>query len=187
MMRVADFGRWYTQEAADLFAREAQDMRRGSDSRAANRYLLEKLGTELSPDCDEGYYTEALNYHLALLHAHARQPERMAECIAQSKTMPAPRDNSIFSDHVTLSVVTRDHQQDAIERQVPSFLFACMPHGATVHPAIRPLSPASRCSIGTWPAPFFASPQARPIACTATRFVRSSSCKRCWPCLRLHL
>ena len=160
MMRVSDLGRLYTQEAADLFARTAQDMRRQCDSREANRYLLEKLGTELSPDCDEGYYTEALNYHLALLHAHARQPERMAECIAQSRTMPAPRDNSIFSDHVTLSVITRDHQQDAIERQVPSFLFACMPHSAsdTITQSLAQLLdiPVLHVTLGRFPQYFLA-------------------------------
>ena len=132
MMRVSDLGRLYTQEAADLFARTAQDMRRQCDSREANRYLLEKLGTELSPDCDEGYYTEALNYHLALLHAHARQPERMAECIAQSRTMPAPRDNSIFSDHVTLSVITRTTSRTRSSAKCPpSCSRACRTRRAT--------------------------------------------------------
>lgn len=162
MMRVMadEFGRLYTQDAADSFARKAREMQRRGGSREANRYLLGKLGTDLSDDNDEGYYAEALNYHLALLHAQSRQPEQMAQCIAQSKTMPAPRDSSLFSDHVTLSIVTRAQQQSAIEREIPSFLFACMPHSAsgTLTSALARLLdiPVVHVTLGRFPQYFLA-------------------------------
>lgn len=162
MMRVTadEFGHLYTEEAADLFARKALEIQRERDSREANRYLLGKLGTDLSFDYDEGYYSEALSYHLALLHAHAHQPERMAECIARSKTMPAPECNRIFSDHVTLSVVTREHQQHAIGRKIPSFLFACMPQSASgtlTHALAKLLDiPVLHVTLGRFPQPFLA-------------------------------
>lgn len=133
MMRVKadEFGRFYTHEAGEVFATRALQIQTEHGSREANRYLLRKLGTDLSFDFDEGYFAEALNYHLALLYAHLQLPERMAGCIAQSKTMPTSEDNKIFSDHVTLSVVTREHQHHAIARKIPAFLFACMPRSAS--------------------------------------------------------
>jgi hypothetical protein len=129
MMRVMadEFARFYTHAAGELLAGKALQIQKERDSREANRYLLEKLGTELSLDRDEGYFAEALNYHLALLYANSQQPARMADCIAQSKTMPTSEYDRLFSDHVTLSVVTRAHQQHAIARGIPTFLFACMP------------------------------------------------------------
>lgn len=162
MMRVKadEFGRFYTHEAGDVFVAKALEIQAELGSREANRYLLEKLGTDLSFDFDEGYFAEALNYHLALLHAHSQRPERMAECIAKSKTMPTSEDNKIFSDHVTLSLVTREHQQHAIGRKIPAFLFACMPQSASAtitHSLAKLLDiPILHVTMGRFPEYFLA-------------------------------
>jgi hypothetical protein len=159
-VKADEFGRLYTPEAADMFARRALELQREHDSREANRYLLGKLGTELSTEPDEGYYGEALSYHLALLHAYSDQPERMAEYIARSKTMPGPRHNGVFSDHVTLSLLTREQQQAAIARKLPSFLFACMPQsaGGEVVDRLSDLLdiPTVHVTLGSFPQSFLA-------------------------------
>lgn len=162
MMRVMadEFGRFYTHEAGEMFAAKALQIQKERDSREANRYLLKKLGTDLSFDFDEGYFGEALNYHLALLYAHSQLPEQMATCIAQSKTMPASEDNKLFSDHVMLSLVTRAHQQHATARGVPSFVFACMPRSASAtvtHSLAKLLDiPVLHVTIGRFPNYFLA-------------------------------
>jgi hypothetical protein len=162
MMRVKadEFDRFYTHEAGEVFSTRSLQIQTEHGSREANRYLLRKLGTDLSFDFDEGYFAEALNYHLALLYAHLQLPERMAGCIAQSKTMPTSEDNKIFSDHVTLSLVTREHQQHAIARGIPAFLFACMPRSASAtitHSLAKLLDiPILHVTMGRFPAYFLA-------------------------------
>jgi hypothetical protein len=71
-------------------------------------------------DRDEAYCAEALNFHLGLLEACAGRPEAMAEHIRLSHTMPCPEDEHLFSDHVTICMITREHQLDAIARKIPA-------------------------------------------------------------------
>lgn len=103
--------------------------RRGS--RQAMDYLIRALGTETAADLSETYFAEAVSYHLALLYAHSSDPEKMAEQITLSHTMPGPDDDLLFSDHVNASRPSNEHQKRAIGRGIPPVLFACMPRSAS--------------------------------------------------------
>jgi hypothetical protein len=118
-------------EARRGFAAQAKELRDQEGSRKAVSYLLDKLGVEVTLDRNEAYCDEALNFHLGLLEAYAGRPEAMAEHIRLSHTMPCPEDEHLFSDHVTICLITREHQLDAIARHMPPMLFACMPRSAS--------------------------------------------------------
>jgi len=118
------------------------------------------LGTEISNDLNEGYFEEAFSYHLGLLYAHCSHPQRMAERISRSHTMPGPDGDLWFSDHVNASRVTNDHQKAAIRRGMPPILFSCMPRSASAtitHILGRVLDiPVLHVCVGHFPSYFFA-------------------------------
>src|SRR5262249_28509747 len=125
------------------------------NSREANRYLMRRLGWDLSFDFNEQYFAEALYYHLGLLNAYTGQPEQMAHYISRSQTMPSQDDDQLFSDHVNLSHVIRAHQEMAIKKGMPSILIACMPRSASAtltHTVAHLLDiPVIHLSIGRFP------------------------------------
>jgi hypothetical protein len=45
--------------------------------------------------------------------------------------MPCGQDEHLFSDHVAICLVAREHQLDALARKMPAVLFACMPRSAS--------------------------------------------------------
>jgi hypothetical protein len=147
-------------EARQEFAAKAKELRNHEGSRKAVGYLLDKLGVEITLDRDEDYCAEALNFHLGLLEAYAGRPEAMAEHIRLSHTMPCPEDEHLFSDHVTICMITREHQLDAIARKMPAMLFACMPRSAsaTLTYSLAKLLdiPVLHTSIGMFPDYFIA-------------------------------
>jgi hypothetical protein len=100
-------------------------------SRDAVEYLIDHFKIETSDDLNESYYAEALAYHLGLLFAQARDPERMAEQISLSHTMPGHDDALLFSDHVEASHALDAHRRRAIRRKMPPLLFTCMPRSAS--------------------------------------------------------
>jgi hypothetical protein len=110
---------------------EALAIQRGRGSRAANDFVLNQIGIHGSPDNGDGYFAEAMHYHLGLLHAHAGNPTEMAPHLTQSHTMPTGESDLLFSDHVNLSYVLRERQLAAIKRGVPPILIACMPRSAS--------------------------------------------------------
>jgi hypothetical protein len=110
---------------------EALAIQRGRGSRAANDFVLNQIGIHGSPDNGDGYFAEAMHYHLGLLHAHSGNPTEMAPHLTQSHTMPTGESDLLFSDHVNLSYVLRDRQLAAIKRGVPPILMACMPRSAS--------------------------------------------------------
>jgi hypothetical protein len=110
---------------------EALAVQRGRGSRAANDFALNQIGIRGSSDNDQGYFAEALHYHLGQLHAHAADPVEMAHHLHQSHTMPTGESDLLFSDHVNLSYVLRDRQLAAIKRGLPPILIACMPRSAS--------------------------------------------------------
>ena len=118
-------------EARLEFAARAKELQNQRGSRKALSYLLDKLSVEITLDRDEDYCAEALNFHLGLLEAYAGRPEAMAEHIRLSHTMPCPEDEHLFSDHVAICMITREHQLNAIARKIPALLFACMPRSAS--------------------------------------------------------
>lgn len=161
-LRLAEFGRFFTPEAVQVFTAEALDIMRERGGREANRYLLEKIGTRLALDLDEGYFAEALQFHLGLVYGHAGQPEKMAGCISLSKTMPGPEDDRLYSDHVASSQAMRDQQRIAIARGMPAILFACLPRSgsATVAHTLAQLCdlPVMHLGVGRFPDQYLAPP-----------------------------
>jgi hypothetical protein len=121
----------HSADALRGFAAEAKDIQGRDGSLRAVSYLLDKLSVEMSLDRNEPYCAEALNFHLGLLEAYAGRPEAMAEHIRLSRTMPCGQDEHLFSDHVAICLVVREHQLDALARKMPPVLFACMPRSAS--------------------------------------------------------
>ena len=74
---------------------QGKAIQRERGSRAANDFLLGRVGVHASPERDEGYFAEALHFHLGLLHAHARDPQMMEEHLRLSLSMPTSEDDSL--------------------------------------------------------------------------------------------
>jgi hypothetical protein len=129
MMRKA--AQLHSADARHAFAAEAKEIQTREGSLRAVSYLLDKLSVEVTLDRDEAYCAEALNFHLGLLEGYSGRPEAMAEHIRLSGTTPSPQDEHLFSDHVAICLVTREHQLDAIARNMPALLFSCMPRSAS--------------------------------------------------------
>ncbi len=110
---------------------EALVIARGRGSRVANDFVLNQIGIRGSLDNGDGYFTDAMHYHLGLLHAHAGNPTEMAPHLTQSHTMPTGESDLLFSDHVNLSYALRDRQLAAMKRGLPPILIACMPRSAS--------------------------------------------------------
>ena len=142
------------------FAAEAKRIQAQEGSRRAVGYLLDQIGIEMSVDRDEAYCAEALNFHLGLLEGYSGRPEAMAEHIRLSRTMPGPEDDRLFSDHVAICLVAREHQLEAIARGMPAIAFGCMPRSASAtltHSLAKLLDvPALHTAIGTFPDYFVA-------------------------------
>jgi hypothetical protein len=141
--------------AARRIATEAVAIERGRGSRQANDFVLNHIGVRGSLDNDQGYFTEALHYHLGLLYAHAADPVEMAQQLRQSHTMPTGESDLLFSDQVNLSHVLRDRQLAAVRRGLPPILIACMPRSASAtltYTLARALDiPVLHISAGSFP------------------------------------
>jgi len=141
--------------AARRIATEAVAIERGRGSRQANDFVLNHIGIRGSLDNDQSYFTEALHYHLGLLHAHAADPVEMAQQLRQSHTMPTGESDLLFSDQVNLSHVLRDGQLAAMKRGLPPILIACMPRSASAtltYTLARALDiPVLHISAGSFP------------------------------------
>jgi len=111
-------------------ARAVREIQSARGSREAVEHLLHEVGFGLR-DRDEGYFAEALDFHLGLLEAYAGRPQMMADHIQKSLTMPGPDDECLYSDHVALSTASRRRQLAAVQRGLPAVLFACMPRSAS--------------------------------------------------------
>jgi hypothetical protein len=136
-------------------ATEARAIERGRGSRQANDFVLSRIGIRGSLDNDQGYFAEALHYHLGLLHAHAADPVEMAQQLRQSHTMPTGESDLLFSDQVNFSHVLRDRQLAAMKRGLPPILIACMPRSASAtltYTLARALDiPVLHISAGSFP------------------------------------
>jgi hypothetical protein len=148
----------HSEIASGSLAARTRALQQEKGSRAALDYLLGQLGPQLSSERNESYFAEALNFHLGLLESHAGRPEAMAEHFRLSHTMPGPELDVLFSDHVAQSTATREHQEHAIARGLPAFLFACMPRSgsATLTHSLAKLldCPVLRVSAGGFPEDF---------------------------------
>ena len=141
--------------AVRRIAAEALAIQRGRGSRRANDFVLSHIGIRGSLDNGESYFTEAMHYHLGLLHAHAGNPTEMAPHLTQSHTMPTGESDLLFSDQVNLSHVLRDRQLAAMKRGLPPILIACMPRSASAtltYTLARALDiPVLHISAGSFP------------------------------------
>ena len=149
-----------TAEERRSFAVRAKEIQKEKGSIHAVDYLVRQLGLEMAFDRDEDYFAEALNFHLGLLEAYSGRPEAMADHIRMSRTIPGPEDEHLYSDHVAITTVTREHQLHAIARGIPPILVACMPRSASAtltHSLARLLdAPVLHTSIGMFPDYFLA-------------------------------
>lgn len=144
-----------TPELARAAARTALAVQNQFGSRDATEHLVKQLGIGTVRERDQSYFTEALHYHLGLLYGHAGEPALMADHLARSRTMPGPYDAALFSDHVTSSHFTNQHQLRAIRRGLPTILLACMPRSASgmlVHTLAHVFDiPVLHLSVGRFP------------------------------------
>ena len=134
---------------------EALVIARGRGNRVANDFVLNQIGIRGSLDNGDGYFADAMHYHLGLLHAHAGNPTEMAPHLTDSHTMPIGESDLLFSDHVNLSYVLRDCQLAAMKRGLPPVLIACMPRSASAtltYTLARALDiPVLHISAGSFP------------------------------------
>jgi hypothetical protein len=157
MLRLAlpQLMRQHKPVEARAIAAEALAIGSKQGGRSANDFLFSRIGLESSLDNNEAYFTEALHYHVGLLHAHAQDPDDMARHLNSSRTMPTGDDELIYSDHVNLSHALRQRQLAAITRQLPSLLIACMPRSASAtltYTLARALDiPVMHVSAGNFP------------------------------------
>jgi hypothetical protein len=150
----------YTSEVARTIEDKALLIQKEEGGRSANEFLIKALGIGVSADFNESYFAEALHYHSGLTYGYCAEPERMAEQIRLSRTMPGPYSDQLFSDHVNSSHVTRDRQEHGIRRGMPAILFCCMPRSASAtitHILGRVFDlPVLRFSIGRFPDAYIA-------------------------------
>jgi hypothetical protein len=99
--------------------------------RAGNQVIIDKIGLDAQFVLDEGYWREALDYHLGLLYAHVGDPEKAAYHFGRSDTHPSTGGNQVFADHQRESLELRRRQDQARERGIPSLAIAAMPRSAS--------------------------------------------------------
>jgi len=123
--------------------------------RAGNQLIIDKIGLNAQFVQDEGYWREALDYHLGLLYAHVGEPEKAACHFERSDTHPSTGGNQVFSDHQRESLELRRRQERARERGIPSLTIAAMPRSASASltQTLGSLldAPLMRVSCGSFP------------------------------------
>jgi hypothetical protein len=110
---------------------EVLDIQRQNGNRAGNQAVIDKIGMIAGFERDEGYWGEALDYHLGILYAHARDPEKASYHFDRSGTHPSSGGNQFFSDHQRESLELRRRQELAMERSVPSLIIASLPRSGS--------------------------------------------------------
>jgi hypothetical protein len=110
---------------------EVSKVQRRLGYRAGNQLIIDKIGLDAQFVLDEGYWREALDYHLGLLYAHIGEPKKAAYHFKRSDTHPSTGGNQVFSDHQRESLELRRRQERARERGIPSLAIAAMPRSAS--------------------------------------------------------
>ena len=100
-------------------------------NRAGNQAIIDKIGLDARLVQGEGYWGEALDYHLGLLYAHIGEPEKAADHFDRSRTLPSDGGDQVFAGHQRDSLELRRHQDLARQRGIPSPLIAAMPRSAS--------------------------------------------------------
>jgi hypothetical protein len=105
---------------------EILDVQQLRGNRAANQAVIEKIGLDVMQEKDEGYCREAIDYHLGILYAYVRDPEKAAYHFDRSGTNPSSGGYRPFSDHQCDSLDLLRRQNLARERGIPSLLITAM-------------------------------------------------------------
>ena len=136
-------------------AKNAERLKELSGSRAATEYLLNGIGTRLSFNIGNSYYSLALDYHLGVLYAHLGDPDRARAGIERSGVLAHSGGYPIFADHVRESLALHESMMAARTRGMPSVLIASMPRSAsaslTLSLAATMDAPIVRLSAGEFP------------------------------------
>ncbi|MGA8398971.1 MAG: hypothetical protein WB697_03740, partial [Stellaceae bacterium] len=150
-LRFPPFG-----DAAQLqeLATRILDIRDRQGHRAANQALIDATGVIVS-NINEHYCQLALDYHLGLVFANAKNAERAAYHFERSETLAGTGGNKIYSDHVAESLEIRRRQQIGIGRLLPPIVIASMPRSGSAslaHTLAERLDlPIVRASCGEYP------------------------------------
>ncbi len=110
---------------------EVLETQRQRGNRAGNQTIIDRIGLEARFVQGEGYWGEALDYHLGLLYAHIGEPEKAAYHFDRSGTLPSGGGDQVFSDHQRASLELRRLQDLAKQRGIPSLFIASMPRSAS--------------------------------------------------------
>jgi hypothetical protein len=147
----------YLADVRQIIA-EVLETQRQRGNRAGNQAIIDKIGLEARFVQGEGYWGEALDYHLGLLYAHIGEPEKAAYHFDRSGTLPSGGGDLAFSDHQRASLELRRLQDLAKRRGIPSLLIASMPRSAstslTQTLAAKLDAPLMRVSCGQIPSYF---------------------------------
>ena len=143
-----------SREDAPALVRKARELARCSN-RLATEYLVERIGVRVSHTRNEAYFADALNYLCAQLCAFAHMPKEAAEYIAASRVMPGSGGEALFHDAVVNGLTLARAQDEAIAREMPALVLACMPRAAsaalTQTLAKITGAPLFRVSLGQFP------------------------------------
>ena len=120
----------YRTDVRQIIA-EVLETQRQRGNRAGNQTIIDKIGLEARFVQGEGYWGEALDYHLGLLYAHIGEPEKAAYHFDRSGTLPSDGGDRAFSDHQRASLELRRLQDLAKQRGIPSLLISSMPRSAS--------------------------------------------------------
>jgi hypothetical protein len=107
------------------------EIQRQRGNRAGNQAIIDRIGLDARLVRDEGYWGEALDYHLGLLYAHIGDPKKAAEHFERSHTHPGQGGNQAFDGHQRESLELRRRQDLARQRGMPSLVIAAMPRSAS--------------------------------------------------------
>lgn len=120
----------YRDEVRSVIA-AALAMQQQSGNRAGNQTIFDRIGLEAQFVLGEGYWGEALDYHLGLLYARIGEPEQAAAHFARSGTLPSGGGDQVFAEHQRDSLALCQRQEMAKARGIPSLLIASMPRSAS--------------------------------------------------------
>jgi hypothetical protein len=142
-------------EGLAQLAASIESVRQTQGSRPALDYLLNGIGLHPSPIYNDSYFSEALDYHLALLYAHLDKPERASTYIERAHVLPSAGGDQLFSEQIRESLELHRQMIEARERGLPSILLSSMPRSASAS-LTQSLSatigaPILRTSIGHFP------------------------------------
>lgn len=110
---------------------DALEVQRAKGNRAGNQAIIDGIGVAAQFVRDEGYWGEALDYHLGVLYANVGDPEKAAYHFDRSGTYPGAGGNQLFHEHQQNSLALRRQQELARDRGIPSLVIASMPRSAS--------------------------------------------------------